>query len=81
VAKTTIGQKPRLNVYTMMLVISFVAITVGCAVLHHELKKWSDPGSSSWMQRWWDTSNVQVKQGATYRAPWTIESLPGRHLG
>ena len=80
-AKTTIGQKPRLNVYTMMLVISFVAITVGCGVLHNELKKWSDPGSNSWLQRWWDTSNVQVKQGATYHAPRAIESLASRHLG
>ena len=79
-AKTTIGQKPRLNVYTMMLVISFVAITVGCAMLHLELKKWGDPGSSG-LQRWWDTSNVQVKQGATYRAPREFQSLPGRHLG
>ena len=80
-AKTTIGQKPRLNVYTMMLVISFVAITVGCAVLHNELKKWSEPGSNSWLQRWWDTSNVQVKQSASYRAPRAIESLSSRHLG
>jgi len=76
VAKATIGQKPRLNVYTMMLVISFVAITFGSVMLLLELKRWGEG------YRWWDTSGVQVKQGATFHAPRAIdESLPGRHLG
>ena len=56
-AKTQIGQKPKLNVYTMMLVISFVTITVGCVVLLLELRRWGDG------PRYWDTREVQVKEG------------------
>ena len=47
-AKATIGQKPRLNVYTMMLVISFVAITFGSVMLLLELKRCGEG------YRWWD---------------------------
>ena len=31
-----------LNVYTMMLVIAFICITVACVLLWQELKKWGD---------------------------------------
>lgn len=31
-------QKPRFNIYTMMLVISFIAITTACTLLYLELQ-------------------------------------------
>ena len=37
------GQKQRLNVYTMMLVISFIAICIGATLLYMELKRFGDP--------------------------------------
>ena len=54
-AKARIGQKPRLNVYAMMLVIAFVSLTVGSVVLLLEIRKWGDDS------RPWDTSKLQVK--------------------
>ncbi|MCP3693790.1 MAG: hypothetical protein GY917_16425 [Planctomycetaceae bacterium] len=35
-------QKMPLNVYTMMLVIAFMCITVACVLLWQELKQWGD---------------------------------------
>ena len=36
-----------LSVYTMMLVIAFMCITVACVLLWQELKKWG-PGPDWW---------------------------------
>jgi hypothetical protein len=63
VAKSRIGQKPRLNVYTMMLVIAFVALTVGSVVLLLEIRKWGEDS------RPWDTGGVQVKSGFLLETP------------
>ena len=41
-----------LNVYSVMLVIAFMCITVACVLLWQELKKWG-PGPT-----WWKTPSV-----------------------
>lgn len=42
-------QKQRLNVYTMMLVLSFICLVTASIVLHLELKKWGE-------KDWWKTN-------------------------
>ncbi len=46
-----VEQKPRANIYTMMLVLSLCAIIVACLVLWLELKSYGD-------YPWWDTKGV-----------------------
>lgn len=62
-AKAAVGQKPRLNVYTMMLVIAFLSLTIGSVVLLLEIRKW---GEST---RPWDTSGAQVKATSSLDLP------------
>jgi hypothetical protein len=50
-------QKQRANVYTMMLVISFICIVVSCVLLYMELKRWGN-------FPWWKTTD------AVPRAAW-----------
>jgi hypothetical protein len=51
-------QKQRLNVYTMMLILSFLAITASCILLWMELMQYnSDP--KNWLERWWDTKSAK----------------------
>lgn len=51
VVSAPIEQKPRANVYTMMLVVSLCAIIVACVVLWLELKSYGD-------FPWWDTKGI-----------------------
>ena len=46
-------QKQRFNIYSMMMIISFIAITISCVLLYLELAKFAVEGSTQW---WWDTS-------------------------
>jgi hypothetical protein len=50
-ASTTVEQKPRANIYTMMLVLAFCAVIVACVVLWLELKTYGD-------YPWWETKGV-----------------------
>ena len=50
-ASTPVEQKPRANIYTMMLVMSMCAIIVACIVLWLELKSYGD-------YPWWETKGV-----------------------
>jgi hypothetical protein len=50
-ASTPVEQKPRANIYTMMLVLSLCAIIVACIVLWLELKSYGD-------FPWWETKGV-----------------------
>jgi len=65
VVSAPIEQKPRANVYTMMLVVSLCAIIVACVVLWLELKSYGD-------FPWWDTKGV---------APATSRLSPAEHGG
>jgi hypothetical protein len=47
-------QKQKLNVYTVMLVISFVALTTGCVFLYLELQRYGKAGD------WWNTRDVMA---------------------
>jgi hypothetical protein len=47
--------KPRFNIYTMMLVLSFIALLVGCLCLYGEMSAYSGPTG-----RPWDTRSAQV---------------------
>jgi hypothetical protein len=50
-ASAPVEQKPRANIYTMMLVMSLCAIIVACIVLWLELKSYGD-------YPWWETKGV-----------------------
>ncbi len=50
-ASTPVEQKPRANIYTMLLVLSFFAIVVACVVLWLELKTYGD-------YPWWETKGI-----------------------
>jgi hypothetical protein len=67
-------QKQRLNVYTMMLILSFMAITTACVLLWMELWQYNqDP--KSWLERWWDTKAAIPKTtwlGDAVRGLWDL---------
>lgn len=46
-------QKQRFNVYTMMLVLSFIAICTACALLYSEMSAYGK------FPRTWDTSEAR----------------------
>ena len=46
-------QKQRFNVYTMMLILAFLAICVSILLLYLELNLWGEPP-------WWNTSGAEV---------------------
>ncbi len=50
-ASASVEQKPRANIYTMMLVLAFFAIVVACVVLWMELKSYGD-------FPWWETKGI-----------------------
>lgn len=54
--------KQSLNVYTVMLGVSFIALLAGTLILLFELRKWGDfPFESPW-----DTSQVQAPAAVTF---------------
>ncbi len=50
-ASAPVEQKPRVNIYTIMLVLAFFAIVVACVVLWLELKEYGD-------YPWWETKGI-----------------------
>lgn len=49
-------EKPRFNVYTMMLVLSFIAVCIACLLLYLELDHYQQPDG-----RWpWDTKGLAL---------------------
>ena len=64
-ASTPVEQKPRANIYTMMLVLSMCAIIVACVVLWLELKAYGD-------YPWWETKGM-----APPATTWLTPSVPG----
>ncbi len=57
-------QKQKLNIYTMMLLIAFLAIATACLLLYLELRRWGS-------YPWWKTSAVM-----TTSAPMEQPELP-----
>lgn len=50
--RSTEYQKPKFNVYTMMLFLSFLAILIGCLLLYLELQPYGE------FMKWWDTGGI-----------------------
>ena len=45
-------QKRKFDVYTMMLIVAFLAIVTACVLLAYELNRWGS-------YPWWNTSDAQ----------------------
>ena len=50
-ASGRVEQKPRANVYTMMLILSFVAVCIACVLLWLELQAYAP-------YPWWETKQA-----------------------
>lgn len=44
------------SIYSMLLIISFIALVIGCVLLHQELQKWGSFGPP----RPWNTGGLNV---------------------
>jgi len=64
------AQKQKTNVYTVMLIISFLCIVTACVLLYLELRQWGS-------YPWWNTSGAKPTMQARYSAP---GDLPVRTL-
>ena len=60
-------QKQKLSIYTMMLLISFLAITTACLLLYLELRRWGD-------YPWWSTEEVLTP--TSYHIEQLTDELP-----
>ena len=47
-ARGVVVEKPRANIYTVLLVLSFVAIVIGCLCLAGEMAQYAGPGGLPW---------------------------------
>ena len=61
------AQKQRINVYTVMLVISFICIVVACILLYMELGRWGN-------YPWWRTQEAVPRSAQLHVDP---SSHPG----
>ncbi len=52
-------QKQRLNVYTMMLIMSLIAISIGCTLLYMELTQYGS-------YPWWNVDEAKAAAGTTF---------------
>lgn len=57
-----IEQKQRNNIYTMMLILSFLGICVACVLLWLELQEYG-------AFPWWKTSNIPIPATSSAGAP------------
>ncbi len=55
-------QKPRTNIYTMMMILAFFAIVIGCVLLYLELKTYGD-------FPWWEGKTSAPKPSAQVVVP------------
>ena len=65
-------QKQRINVYTIMLLVSFIAISLACVALYFELEKYGK-------YPWWDTNEANPAS-STPAAPDASSALPASEL-
>lgn len=52
-------QKQRINVYTMMLIMSLIAISIGCTLLYFELERFGS-------YPWWNVSEAKAASGTSF---------------
>ncbi len=62
-------RKQSLNVYTVMLIISFIAICVGCVLLYLELQRFGS-------YPWWDVDEAKPATSQLQPAPMHATPLP-----
>ena len=62
-------QKQKLNVYTMMLLLSFIALLTGTILLYMELNRYGDE-----FLNWWNTQGS--RPAAAYLMPILSNLLP-----
>lgn len=62
------GRKSSLNIYTVMLLMSFIALTIGAILLFMELQRFGD-----WPQ--WRTSQAEVHTVQPAHAP-SLQHIP-----
>ena len=55
-------QKQKTNVYTMMLIISFICIVTACVLLYQEVTRWGD-------YPWWETNEGKPNVTSQYVPP------------
>jgi len=65
-------QKQRSNVYTMMLIISFICIATASVLLYNEIQRWGD-------YPWWET-NEGTPNVQSYYVPQGDAAAPQRFL-
>ena len=61
-SEPVVEQKQRNNIYTMMLILAFISVTVACVLLWMELQEY---GSFPW----WKTSGVTVPATSSLTPP------------
>ena len=64
-----IEQKQRNNIYTMMLILAFISVTVACVLLWMELQEY---GSFPW----WKTSGITVPATSSVAPPHGLAAGP-----
>lgn len=72
-ANPTIGtpspsRKQETNIYTVMLIVSFLCIVTACLLLYFELRRW---GSFPW----WNTATATPNTQAYYSAPHDVPAV------
>ena len=58
-ASGRVEQKPRANIYTMMLILSLVAVCVACVLLWRELQAYAP-------YPWWETKQIAPATTSLY---------------
>ena len=68
-SESIVEQKQRNNIYTMLLILSFVGICTACVFLWLELQEYG-------VFPWWKTSNIPQPATASVPAMWqTIQAI------
>ena len=70
-ASGRVEQKPRFNIYTMMLFLAFVAVCTACTLLWLELQAYAP-------YPWWETKQIAPATSSLY-APGEAGSLGPEH--
>jgi hypothetical protein len=58
-ASGRLAQKPKANIYTMMLILSFIAVCIACVLLWLELQVYAP-------YPWWETKQVAPATSSLY---------------
>jgi hypothetical protein len=68
-------QKQKFNIYTMMLIMSFIALLIGCTALYLELRKY---GQYPWWETGGSTATSQLDLPSSFDRLAELNSGPKR---